>query len=341
MSIFIVLDILLILMIGIFIPIGYVRGPIRELFVTLGILFGILLADFWARPWGRDLADVTDLTPSSGGFVMAFVFLVASAFILGYGVGATLGNLWHTTEAKVLGGAIAALNGMLLLSFSLQYVRLFLLSDANEENLHDSFVADFLLDEIGWVLLGAAFFAVPLLLWILITGRRAYGYDEGYGYEYEDYDLAPPSATSRAERTMEVRGRQQALPPRVPVARNPAREHDADPTYKSEPPPRRRSPQSASRPLIVSEPVVTAEPAVPDDTPSERMSDTDPHIVLPISGDPPGDAPVPADSAASPTVSPDAEPRADELPQGFSRCVNCHAVLGPDTTICPNCGTLR
>ena len=345
MSIFIVLDVLLIVMIGLFAPIGYWRGPVRELFVTLGILFGILLADFWARPWGRDLASFSDLTNSSGGFVMAFIFLVASTFILGYGIGATLGNLWHSPEAKVLGAAIATLNGMLLLSFSLQYVRLFLLSDTNEENLHDSFIADFLLDGIGWVLLGAAFFALPLLLWILITGRRAYGYDDGYGYD-ESYDdvVASHPLSALAERPADARGRQQSLPPRVPVGRATGSESDADPAYKSEPAARRRSPQAESRPLIVAEPVTTAEPMPAADRPSDKMSDTDPHIVLPINS---GQTGTPQQGANDVTVAsvpptvPAAEPVDDTFPPGFSRCVNCHAVLGPDTTICPNCGTLR
>ena len=69
---------------------------------------------------------------------------------------------------------MAALNGMLLLSYSLQYVRLFLLSDANERSLNDSFVARFLLDDIGYVLLGAALLAIPVLAYLLITGQRAY-----------------------------------------------------------------------------------------------------------------------------------------------------------------------
>ena len=91
-------------------------------------------------------------------------FLVASTFILGYGIGAALGPAYHSNEARLLGAGIAALNGTLLLSFALQYVRLYLLSDANEESLDDSYVSQFLLDQVGWILMITAIIAVPVLL---------------------------------------------------------------------------------------------------------------------------------------------------------------------------------
>src|SRR5436305_1064551 len=115
MSIFLILDILLIVLILLFTPIGYWRGPVKELYVSLGILFGILLADFWARPWGHDLSSSTSLTAGSGAFIVAMIFLIASTFVLGYGLGATLAPAWFSQQSRVLGAAIAALNGILLL----------------------------------------------------------------------------------------------------------------------------------------------------------------------------------------------------------------------------------
>ncbi|HMM42317.1 MAG TPA: CvpA family protein, partial [Thermomicrobiales bacterium] len=109
MSIYLVLDILLILLILLLTPIGFWRGPVKELFVTLGILFGVLLSDYWARPWGNDLADMTTLTSGSGAFLVAMIFLITSTFILGYGLGATLAPARHTTVTRVLGAGVAAL----------------------------------------------------------------------------------------------------------------------------------------------------------------------------------------------------------------------------------------
>src|SRR4051812_26090508 len=103
MTIFLVLDVLLVALICLFMPIGWWRGPVKELYVSLGILFGVLLADYWARPWGHDLSDMTDLTSGSGSFIVAWAFLVASTFILGYGIGATLYPAWHASPARLLG----------------------------------------------------------------------------------------------------------------------------------------------------------------------------------------------------------------------------------------------
>ncbi|HEX5165847.1 MAG TPA: CvpA family protein [Thermomicrobiales bacterium] len=359
MSIFLVLDVLLVLLIALFTPIGFWRGPVKELFVTLGIIFGILLADFWARPWGRDLSDLSDLTAGSGAFIVAMCFLVASTFILGYGIGAALGPAYHSTEARLLGAVIAALNGTLLLSFALQYVRLYLLSDANEESLNDSYVSQFLLDQIGWVLMVAAIVAVPLLLYILISGRRAYEliYDDGY----DDYVPvpAPPRQSVNYERARAANAATSTLPPRVP---GPPREADQR-GYKAEPEPRPQRATAETRPLVVSEPDETAEPApmlldTGSDQPRPAFSDTDPHIVIPAEArrpaqpetpsepDQPEATAQPASVAASPEPQPTPEPpaaseRTSDLAPGYERCRTCHAVLAPGVTICPNCGTVR
>lgn len=356
MSIFLVLDVLLILLIALFTPIGYWRGPVKELFVTLGVLFGILLADFWARPWGRDLSDFSDLTDGSGAFIVAMSFLVASTFILGYGIGAALGPAYHSTGARILGALIAALNGTLLLSFALQYVRLYLLSDANEESLNDSFVSQFLLDQIGWILMITAMIAVPVLLYILISGRRAYEliFEDGY----DDYQQPQPAASY--ERTRTANAATSALPPRVP---GPPGERDTR-TYKSEPEPRQRRATAETRPLIVDEPRQTAEPEpLLIDTGAEAardgFNDTDPHIVIPAEArrpaqpepasepDKPEEPTSPVPQAATPQPASEPEPstpgnaRTSDLAPGYERCRTCHAVLAPGVSICPNCGTLR
>jgi uncharacterized membrane protein required for colicin V production len=358
--IFLVLDILLALLILLFTPIGFWRGPIKELYVTLGVLFGILLADFWARPWGRDLSDISELTDDSGAFIVAMIFLVSSTFILGYGLGATLVPAWHETQTRVLGAVVAAFNGMLLLSFSLQYVRIFLLSDANEESLDDSFLSQFLLDQIGWVLMLAAFIAAPLLLFVFITGRRAYDqfYEEAYDVTYSEGDEGESRETRAQvawERTRTADAQTNVLPPRVPGT-----PHDpAPPAYKAEPEPPRRRPTAETRPLNVPDPRLTAEPATPADA-RNRMGDTDPHFVLPLDQAAEAQDATPAASAARaeppktitrPAPRPKSPPppsrsSADDdgenaLAPGYTRCVNCHAVLPPDISICPNCGTLQ
>ena len=104
MSIFLVLDILLVLLIVLFAPIGYWRGPVKELLVMLGVLSGVVLSDYWARPWGHDLSTQTNITADGGAFIVAMAFLVAATFILGYGLGAALAPGYHAMYARVLAG---------------------------------------------------------------------------------------------------------------------------------------------------------------------------------------------------------------------------------------------
>jgi uncharacterized membrane protein required for colicin V production len=320
MSIFLVLDVLLILLIALFAPIGFWRGPVKELFVTLGILFGVILADYWARPWGSDLTDVTSLNADAGAFVTSMIFLVFATFVIGYGIGAALAAAEMLPETRALGAVIAAFNGTLLLSFSLQYVRLFLLSDSNEESLEDSFVARFLLDEVGWILMAAAVVAVPVILYLLLSGRRAYEPVEAYPYGPAD----PMSAAIAAAAT--PRQQPQSLPPRVPAM---PRDEPAD-YYKSEPAQATAQRVEPTRAVHVDEPRVTAEPGRRAD-PATRMEDTDPHMLIPVVQNEQPQEPPPAAAPAPPA----------DLAPGYARCTKCRAVLAPDTKVCPNCGTPR
>ncbi|CAN5818006.1 hypothetical protein BH20CHL1_BH20CHL1_05010 [soil metagenome] len=340
MSIYLVLDVLLLLLIVLFAPIGYWRGPVKELLVTFGVLFGILLADFWARPWGRDLAEFTAIGESGGAFVVAMAFMVSVTFILGYGVGAAIAPTDFQPPARAIGAMVALFNGMLLVSFSLQYVRVYLLSDATEEALSDSYVAQFLLDQIGWVLLLAALIGWPLLLAVLITGRRAYEQVEHYqdysyvdsddvndGDDYYDHDDAdaPTMAFERPAPPADTR----VFPPRVPTSQR----DESDQYYKTEPAGQPR-PMDDTRVLRVSEDREDAERA--DVTRAGNLiagGETDPDMVVITShrdefkqGEP------------APATHSDAEV---QLTEGYTRCVNCRAVLPPDTRVCPVCGAVN
>lgn len=337
MSIYLVLDLLLILLIALFAPIGYWRGPVKELLVTFGILFGILLADFWARPWGRDLTDYTSIGASGGAFVVAMAFVILVTFILGYGAGSAIAPTDFRPGARLIGAGIALFNGMLLVSFSLQYVRVFLLSSSTEENLDDSYVVQFLMDQIGWVLLGAALLSWPLLLVILITGRRAYEPEEDYGdYDYAEVDEygddpyydddAPTVVFERPSPSAETR----AFPPRVPTSTR----DNPDQHYKTEPVPEPSLPTEATRPLRVSDNWQSPERTPAQDVDSEPVGgETDPDmaVIAPRTEEPSVDV---TNSESDPG---DEQP----LAEGYSRCTNCRAVLPPDTRVCPVCGAVN
>ncbi len=339
MSIYLVLDLLLVLLIALFAPIGYWRGPVKELLVTFGVLFGILLADFWARPWGRDLAELTAISESGGAFVVAMAFMVSVTFILGYGAGAAIAPTDFSPQARGIGAIVALFNGMLLVSFSLQYVRIYLLSDATEEALADSYVVQFLLDQIGWVLLVAALISWPVLLVVLITGRRAYeqvehvqdyeyadgSHDDDY-YDAEDAD-APTLVFERPVPAAETR----AFPPRVPSTQR----DEPDRYYKTEPPSNAVDPTDDTRVLRVKEDRDEQHRTETRRGDSRPVSDkTDPDMVVITAQD--------ADDAASRGSSRASTAPSDPLlADGYTRCSNCRAVLPPDIRVCPVCGAVN
>lgn len=341
MSIYLVLDLLLILLIALFAPIGYWRGPVKELLVTFGVLFGILLADFWARPWGRDLADITAIGSNGGAFVVAIAFVVTVTFVLGYGIGAALAPAAFGRIARSIGAGIALFNGMLLVAFSLQYVRVFLLAPSTEEALYDSYVVSFLLDQIGWVLLVVALISWPILLAILITGRRAYEHvddyqDYAYGpvddIDYEESTYYEQEEPARSYDRQAHAAETRVYPPRVPVSQH----EDPDYRYKAEPASGSVRPTDATRAMRVGDSAQSPESARAQGGGAEvDFEHTDPAM-----------ASIPARQAAPPEpleAEDDVRFEAEEdvLAPGYTRCVNCHAVLAPDARVCPVCGEVN
>ena len=340
MSIYLVLDLLLILLIALFAPIGYWRGPVKELLVTFGVLFGILLADFWARPWGRDLADITAIGSNGGAFVVAMAFVVTATFVLGYGIGAALAPAAFGSVARTIGATIALFNGTLLVAFSLQYVRVFLLAPSTEEALYDSYVVSFLLDQIGWVLLIVALISWPVLLAVLITGRRAYEpvedyQDYAYGpvdeIEYDDEyyeDDEPVRAYDRPSHSAETR----VYPPRVPVSQ----QEESVRRYKTEPVSSPSRPTEATRPIRVGESPQSSESARPAaNEPEVDFQHTDPAMsTIPAE-------PEPQVEYEEPELEVQQADEVSDLAPGYSRCANCHAVLQPDARVCPVCGEVN
>ncbi|MFW6074900.1 MAG: CvpA family protein [Chloroflexota bacterium] len=345
------LDILLIVLILLFAPIGYMRGPVKELLVTLGVLFGALLVDFWARPWGRDLDSYANVGDDPGAFIVAMAFLMLLTFIGGYGLGLLISS-WDFSVVGRLGGAVVSLlNGVLLVSFSLQYVRLFLLSDANEESLEQSLVVRTLLDQTGWILIAVALAIIPVLIYGLASGRRAflpaaaarddYFDDDEYEYEYEYEDWivdeeedAPQHIVHDAPTEIRQPGssfqRSPDAEPRIMPPRLPGRpSEESSRGYKAEPEPEPESPRRATRTLRAEERSAesggTHEPEVEMNFAS--TGDTDPEMTTysPIAKIP---GPVPS--------QPEAEK--GSLAGGYFRCENCHAVLPPRTKICTVCG---
>jgi uncharacterized membrane protein required for colicin V production len=307
-SVFILLDVLLIILISLFVPIGFWRGAQREIMVTLGVLLGAALAEWWAHPWGSDLADMTSLRDTGGAFMVAVLFLIGSTFLLGYGAGAALPVPPPGLMARVLGAIVAAGNGALILSFALRDIRVYLLPDSDSGFLDKAVIAHFLSTGVGWILLVAAVAFLPIILLMAIWGQDVIVADDGY--IDEDYEV--PYATT-----------QRRYPPRG--AGLPSDSYDS--TYKAEPPRSLfRSAAEETRQMVAAQPSAGSGSESRDNLrdmqtiASRDITDPDEATQAIRYGKP-------VDTA---------EADAKSLEEG--KCPNCHADFRDAEVFCPRCG---
>lgn len=223
MDVYILLDILLIILVALFIPIGFWRGAYREAFVTLGILFGASLGRFWGESWGTELAAVTRLHESGGAFMIAMLCLISATFLLGYSSGAAMPVPDPGWIARTLGALIAGANGALLLSFALRDIRVYLLSSQESGFLDNAYIAPFLSEGTGWILLVSAAVFVPISLVLALFGPDV---EEDEFYEEDDFEVyEDPYHEPHAQRTMQHGQRrpvQSSAPPQPQAPAAPA-----------------------------------------------------------------------------------------------------------------------
>ncbi|HET7036164.1 MAG TPA: CvpA family protein [Thermomicrobiaceae bacterium] len=313
MSVFVVLDILLLILIALPIPIGFWRGAQREAFVTLGILFGAALSDWWARPWGGDLAAMSGLRDSAGAFMVAMLFLVGATFLLGYGTGAALPMPPSGLIARIFGGLIAGANSALLFSFTLRNIRIFLLDNQDTNFLSHTLLAQFLSTGVGWILMGAAVLFVPIVLALALIGPST--------ILVEEYEEQPAED--------EYEGGFTPVPRRFPP-RTPSAGYDPNPIYKTEPArqsyslveeTRQMAPQPSGRLALANGGIV--------------RSGDEPQVVVARPDHSEEGEPEEAQATRQmPRIEPD---RRDEaLRDGI--CPDCHADIRSAEVYCPNCG---
>ena len=166
-------DGLLVLIVLLFVPFGVRRGVAKEGFVSGGLLLGSLLAAAWAAEWADDLGGIYDLGQATSRLIIAVGFLAAGVLLLGYGGGAALGRIRQGILARIAGGLLAAVNATVLLGFLLAQIETYLVATGDAALLDDGVLAETLLREFDWVLLGAAgILAGLVLLGLVTTGIR-------------------------------------------------------------------------------------------------------------------------------------------------------------------------
>jgi uncharacterized membrane protein required for colicin V production len=309
MNVFLLLDILLLILIALFIPIGFWRGTHRELFVTLGILFGAALGRFWAEPWGSDLAEFIRLRESGGVFMIAVLFLIGITFLLGYGAGTALTVPRPGWKSRMFGAIIAGLNGALLLGFALQDIRIYLLGDQAPGFLDRAVVAQFLMLGMGWLLLGAAAVFVPIVVVLALLSRgRTVATSVGSGGE-----IGSSGATG--------------WQPSPRVSDDSPSESTA--VYKTEPPERGYESESETTRRLEIQPMSAGELWGG----SASRGSTEEHAVIAqreMHEDP--------QDTLRQRHAPESEGGAHAASSGEKKCPSCHSALGGSERFCSQCG---
>jgi hypothetical protein len=163
-----ILDLLMIVVLAMFIPIGLWRGALREWIALVGITLGSLLAAEWAQAWGGDVGALFGVAAPLGAFIVGALLFLGSTLLIGYGGGAALPYRPDLTRAnRLLGALLAVGNGALILSGTLRLMQRHLFNQEPDSLLLGTTLSRFLIDEVGWaqlVLLGTLLLCVTISL---------------------------------------------------------------------------------------------------------------------------------------------------------------------------------
>jgi uncharacterized membrane protein required for colicin V production len=201
MSDYLILDILFALIVVLFGAIGMWRGVVKEIPVTAAVFAGAALASSWSLPWGDDLAREFDLRTDVSRMIVTAVALLGATLILGYGGGALIATPDIGWGSRIVGGLLAAINGVLILHYVLNGVERFFTSGSTREALNQSEVARVSLREFGWLLIGAAALLTLCLLVAVLRGR-----------DRSEFDYAPAVLDGTSALHTDERGRPVRLP---------------------------------------------------------------------------------------------------------------------------------
>jgi|GEM_PF-2404507 len=169
-----VLDALLIVILLMMVPLGFLRGGLREVCTAAGLLFGILLAEEWSGTWGAWLAGRLDVSVGGARFLVAVCIVGLSLSLMGYG--GTAAFSWRPGPGgRMYGAYIALLNGLVLIGYLINAVTATVYGGDTPDLIAKGFVSRALSAGFGWVLLAGAFGAILATLFGMFVRERGTG----------------------------------------------------------------------------------------------------------------------------------------------------------------------
>lgn len=166
-----VLDALLVLIVIMMVPLGFLRGGLREVSTSAALLLGILMAGQWADRWAGGLTRWSSMSDGAARFMMSIVIVVVITGIVGYGGSAAFS--WKPGPGgRGYGAYLALLNAMLFIGFLINtYIRT-IYNDRVPETIDRAHVAKALSVGFEWVLLaGTVGILVATVLGMLVRER--------------------------------------------------------------------------------------------------------------------------------------------------------------------------
>lgn len=179
------LDGLLIVILLMMIPLGFLRGGLREICTSAGLLFGMLLAGEWAGSWGTWLSERIDITEGAAQFLISVSLVVISTALVGYG-GSAAFSYRPGPGGRMYGAFLALLNGMVFAGYLINSVVDTVYDGIAPDAIEDGFVSRALSAGFGWVLLAA---------FVGILGATVFGMFVRERPE-DDFAYVPPSTSA-------------------------------------------------------------------------------------------------------------------------------------------------
>lgn len=147
-----VLDALLVLIVIMMVPLGFLRGGLRELSTSAALLLGILMAGEWADRWSGALTRWTAMGDASARFMMAILIVVVITGVVGYGGSAAFS--WKPGPGgRGYGAYLALLNAIIFIGFIVNTFISTIHEGRVPETIDRAYVAKALSVGFEWVLL--------------------------------------------------------------------------------------------------------------------------------------------------------------------------------------------
>lgn len=190
----VLLDGVLLISIALYVPIGAMRGGLREAILGGSILLGAAVGVTRPSSWGEELGEIMDLEAGAASFVVFVSCLLGTMMLVGFGGGSLCDRRIPSWSGRLLGAGLAAVNATVLTALLLVSFERIELGRVRGGTMSESIVAETLIDHLDLVLL----VTVGLVASAVVVGHLTHRI---FGVAY-DGDVEPALTWLRSTRRL-------------------------------------------------------------------------------------------------------------------------------------------